>query len=262
MQRRKDPSAAALAVADSRGIGRGRARSTRGRAAALLACIGMVLGMGLAAAPPAAAWQRFHATIDGLALRAGPSTGDAVLQRVNRGTPLDAACAVVGQNINGNSVWLRLTGGQWVSDYFTTSDGWGTRYPNGVPDCNGTTTAAENAAHWAEARVGQVWTSENPNAGWWSGWCEAFVEGSYRRAWRYASAIAHFNAANSAGRIRGGVPPRGAVVFWNTGASGHTGVSVGNGLIVSTQGYDTTQRLPVHSVSYTYYPHFLGWYLP
>lgn len=127
--------------------------------------VAVMLVAALAVASPALAWLRYYATVDGLALRSGPGTTFAVVQRVNRGTPLDAECAAIGTNVYGNSVWLRLTGGQWVSDYFTTSDGWGTRYPTGLPGCSTSTSVGESAARAAEARLGQVYTGENPNAG-------------------------------------------------------------------------------------------------
>jgi uncharacterized protein YraI len=224
------------------------------------AVVGLTVLAILAVSSPALAWQRYYATVDGLALRSGPGTGYSLLQRVNRGTPLDAECASTGTNVNGNAVWLRLTGKQWVSDYYTTSDGWGTRYPTGLPDCGTATTVGEQAARAAEARLGQVYTSENPNAGWWSGWCETFVEVAYGRRFRYSSAIQHYYARRDAGQIRGGIPPRGAIVFWG-GGYGHTGVAVGGGQVISTMGY-SYQRYPVSRNSYTYFTNYLGWALP
>jgi hypothetical protein len=216
-------------------------------------------------ADPALAWQRYYATTDGLALRSGPGTSYTVLQRVNRGTPLDAACASLGTNIYGNAVWLKLTGGQWVSDYYTTSDGWGTRYPTGIPGCTSSTSTSsvgEQAARAAEARLGQVYTSENPNASWWSGWCETFVEVTYGRRFRYTSAIAHYYARRNAGQIRSGTPPRGAIVFYGGGGGyGHVATSVGGGYVISTMGY-SSNRLPIRRNPYTYFGSYLGWALP
>ena len=212
-------------------------------------------------ASPALAWVRYYATTNGLALRSGPGTGYAVLQRVNAGTPLDAECAAIGTNIYGNAVWLRLTGKQCVSDYYTNSDGWGTRFPTGLGGCaSSATSIGESAARAAEARLGQIYTSENPNAGWWSGWCETFAEVAYGRRFRYGSAIEHYYARRAAGQIRGGVPPRGALVFYG-GGYGHVAISVGGGLVISTVGY-SNNRYPIARHTYTYFYNYLGWALP
>jgi exopolysaccharide biosynthesis protein len=125
-----------------------------------------------------------------------------------------------------------------------------------------TPPAAEQAARWAEARLEQVWTRENRNAGWWSGWCEAFVEGAYGNRFWHRSAMQHYVARRNAGQIRGGVPPRGALVFWTAGGNdGHVAISVGNGQVVGTQGW-SYQRLPVFRTSYTYFSGYLGWAMP
>jgi surface antigen len=120
-------------------------RSARSRALEAVqrvtAGLAVVIVVVAALATPARAWIRYEAVVDGLALRTGPSTSHALIQRVNRGTPLDAVCGVIGQNINGNAVWLLLTGGQYSSDFFTNSDGWGTRLPTGLPACGSSATA-------------------------------------------------------------------------------------------------------------------------
>ncbi|MDQ6949807.1 MAG: CHAP domain-containing protein [Actinomycetota bacterium] len=91
------------------------------------------LGLG---ATSAFAFQRYHATADGVALRSGPGTGYALLGRVNNGTPLDVACQVQGgTNVGGNATWDRLTGGQWVADYWTSSPSYNS-YAPGLGDCN------------------------------------------------------------------------------------------------------------------------------
>src|SRR4051812_35689526 len=91
--------------------------------AALAVVPAIVIG-GLAA-QSAWAYQRYYTTIDGLALRSGPGTQYSVVQRVNKNTPLDIACQMQGgTNVNGNATWDRLTGGQWVTDYYTTTPSW------------------------------------------------------------------------------------------------------------------------------------------
>lgn len=87
------------------------------------------------AAQPASASVRYATVGDGLALRAGPGTQYSVLRRVNNGTPLDIVCQVQGgTNIGGNATWDKLTGGEWVADYFTTSPSFNS-YAPGLGDC-------------------------------------------------------------------------------------------------------------------------------
>lgn len=87
------------------------------------------------ASQPASASVRYAAVGDGVALRSGPGTQYSVLQRVNNGTPLDIVCQIQGgTNIGGNATWDKLTGGQWVADYFTTSPSFNS-YAPGLGDC-------------------------------------------------------------------------------------------------------------------------------
>ena len=56
------------------------------------------------------------------------------------------------------------------------------------------------------------------------------------------------------------VPPRGALVFWG-GSVGHVAVSIGNGQVVGTQGYNVlepTAKYTISSVTSASYP-YLGW---
>src|SRR4051794_15062261 len=70
----------------------------------------------------ASGYQRYAITMDSVALRSGPGTQYQLLQRVNHGTPIDVDCQVQGgTNVGGNATWDRLTGGQWVSDYYTNT---------------------------------------------------------------------------------------------------------------------------------------------
>ena len=181
-----------------------RKRIRRGTALTVLVAL-----MIVAVAPTAFAWQRYYSTVDGLALRSGPSTAHAVLQRVNRGTPLDAECGVIGQNINGNSVWLRLTGGQFVSDYFTNSDGWGTRLPSGLPSCNAT----------APSTSGRTWGRTETHNTAYAGQCTWLAKDKFRTATGVYPAI-YGNAKDWASSARSSgwtvvldAEPRSIVVF-------------------------------------------------
>lgn len=118
-----------------------------------------------------------------------------------------------------------------------------------------------DAITWAEEQIGAVSTYQNPYAGWWSGYCEAFVERAYRLRFRFGSAFSDYRAEQRLGRIRRGVPPRGALAFYS-GSYGHVALSVGGGSVISTIGAES-DRLPVARVPYRwFYAPYLGWALP
>lgn len=193
--------------------------------------------------------------------RSGPGTGYSIVGTLNYGTPITVDCqAQGGTNVGGNATWDRLTNGWWIADYWTTTPSFNNYIP-GVGPCTPNPTVAELAARWSEARIGQVYTSENRNATWWSGWCETFVEGAYGNRFLYGSAMDNYNSLASRGLIKQGAPPRGALVFWRSGTYGHVGIGVGSGNVVSTMGF-SNQRLPVSRNLYTYFGNYLGWALP
>jgi hypothetical protein len=227
-----------------------------------IGALSLVVPLAATATPAAAdAGPYYTLARPSLYTRSGPGVQYAVTGSLPYRTPFTVVCQQPGSNVGGNVMWDRLPSGAWIADYWTTTPSYNSYIP-GVPDCRNVggsaSSAAERAASWAESHLGQVYTSENPNAGWWSGWCEAFVEAAYGRAFRFASADAHYYARANAGQIRGGVPPRGAIVFW----TGHVGISVGNGQVISTQGWSTAQRLPVYRTSYTYFYGYRGWAMP
>lgn len=118
------------------------------------------------------------------------------------------------------------------------------------------------AVAWADQQLGAVYTRENAYARWWSGYCEAFVERAYRGRFRYWSAASDYRAEQGLRRVREGVPPRGALVFYQDGRYGHVALSVGGGWVISTVGTDA-DRLPVLRVSYEWFnARYLGWAMP
>jgi hypothetical protein len=100
---------------------------------------------------------------------------------------------------------------------------------------------------------------------YWSGFCEAFVgyatSGLAGRG--YPSAMADYRWHLQRGLIHQGVPPIGAVVYWDPGhsADGHIGISIGNGQVISTVGY-FGDHLPIKTNRYTAFPPYLGWANP
>ncbi len=242
----------------------GRRRPGRAVSMALVMVL-LALGAVGIATSPASAYVRYAATVSNLALRSGPGTQYSVLQRVNAGTPLDIVCQVQGgTNVGGNATWDRLTGGQWVADYYTTTPSFNSYIP-GVPDCGQSpppATRESRAAAWA------VREKNSPDPTWsdefgrpWSGYCEGFVEVAYGTRGRFGSAIAHYNAQNAQGRIhRDTGAPAGALVFYGGGGGyGHVGISLGGGQVISTQGYNG-QRLRVwqHGITSLSNPYY-GW---
>ncbi|MCC7543601.1 hypothetical protein IT415_02735 [bacterium] len=115
-----------------------------------------------------------------------------------------------------------------------------------------------------QAAVGWVIAEKNsPDPTWsdqfgrpWSGYCEGFVEvafGTRGRAW---SSDEHYAFRLARGQIHTDTnPPAGVFVFY----SGHVGLSIGNGQVISTQGFNG-QRLPVWQHSVTGLKNaYLGW---
>lgn len=214
------------------------------RPLALAGLVGLLaVAMVALAAPGAFAWQRYYATANGLALRSGPGTTFRVVGYVNYGAPLDIDCQVQqATSVGGNRTWDHLTGGQWVTDYYTTTPSFNS-YAPGLGPCS----REWRSMGWASARVGQTG---------WNGWCERFVENSYGTTGRYGSALADFYAQRAAGRMHYDTnPPGGALVFYRNpydGGFGHVEVSRGDGSFIST-------GPTVQIVGFGYGGTFIGW---
>lgn len=91
-----------------------------------LVATGTLALTGLAAASPSSAdaFYRAHAA-QTVNLRAGPSTNYRIVQTIGKGTPVDISCQKSTQNIFGNPYWDRLTGGQWIADYYVAGTNFG-----------------------------------------------------------------------------------------------------------------------------------------
>ena len=231
--------------------------------------VSALLVAGLIALVPgvASASQRYAVTADGVALRSGPGTSYALLGRLNTGAPIDIACQVQGgTNVGGNATWDRLTGGQWLADYYTTTPSFNS-YAPGLGDCNaGVTPQMQAAANWAISEKNSpdpTWSDHFGHA--WSGWCEQFVEQAEGFAFTFPSAIADYQWHADRGRIHTDTnPPVGALVFYGGGGgAGHVAVSIGGGQEIGTLGY-VGQRLPVQQypvIGFLSNP-YLGWANP
>ena len=135
------------------------------------------------------------------------------------------------------------------------------RYPSKgtAPDC--VTPREQAAITWATAQLqskNSAWSNQI-NA-YWSGRCETFVELAFGTRMRAFSAAEHYQWRLQRGQIhRDTVAPAGAVVFYGGSSDGHTGISLGNGLVISTQGYiGDTKPIWQHQITGLTNP-YLGW---
>jgi hypothetical protein len=190
----------------------------------------------------------------GLTVRSGPSSSDTITGHLAEGQPISIHCQVTGTTVNGSSIWDQLTGGGYISDYYTTTPIFAGFSP-GLPQCAASpasSIAAGAAIAWYQSKAG------SPD---YEDYCELAAETAYGTSGRYPSAIADWQAAVARGTAHPGDlnPPAGALVFWNIPGYpyGHVGVAVGDGTFwaTSVNGAIGQARLP-------YYPGYLGWASP
>jgi hypothetical protein len=236
--------------------------------------------------PAAQAWTAYtFATVTTTPVRNGPSIRSTQVATFAANTPVQVVCQTGGSRIDAgawpaNSTWSRLADGRWIHDVHLSTPGNGTRvnfedgrgsyalFSSGIPQCTPAILgrgAADAAAWWAETQMGNVA---------YDGWCLAFANSAWR--WGAArslpgasTAIARWNAIPAASRTEGGepgftTPPRGALVFWRYGSTGHVAVSAGNGYVVTTY-----YGGPSHTVSWANISHvtatgkpYVGWWMP
>ncbi|MGI3784386.1 MAG: hypothetical protein ACRYG2_26805, partial [Janthinobacterium lividum] len=81
------------------------------------------------------------------------------------------------------------------------------------------------------------------------GACERYMNLAYGLGGGYPTALSHWNAVGP--RSKGySTPPRGALVFWRTSnPAGHVALSLGNGVVVSTDYDATTHRYRAGTLS-------------
>ncbi len=98
----------------------------------------------------------------------------------------------------------------------------------------------------------------------WSGYCESFVAlVAYGGHGLFRSAYADYLSRKRAGLVHQGVPPRGAIVYWNPedNSVGHVGISLGGGREISTYGF-AGQDDPIQVHVMPYFRNYLGWAMP
>jgi uncharacterized protein YraI len=76
------------------------------------------------------------ANVTSVNLRQGPTTSSAIVGSLPGNTTIEIVCQTVGSNVNGSTIWDQLTGGAYVSDWYTTTPVVGD-YSPGIPQCSG-----------------------------------------------------------------------------------------------------------------------------
>jgi hypothetical protein len=227
-----------------------------------------------------------------LHVRTSPALAAAKVGDLHDGTLINIVCQTPGDPVMGSALWDKIDSPVvgYVADWYTNTPGVNIPSPGlpacpeppvvdpGIPTPNehgsddpGTIVVQPSVADVAEGYNGQTNVPRAIARAWsvgphWSGFCEAFV-GLVTRGPRgrgYASAMADYRDHLKHGLIHQGVPPRGAVVYWNPTSShgaGHVGISLGNGREISTYGF-VGQNRPIQVHSYLHFPKYLGWARP
>jgi uncharacterized protein YraI len=189
-----------------------------------------------------------------LNVRSGPGTGFSTYQNVDDGFTLTVVCQHVGSSVSGtlgtSSLWDQSSLGGWLSDaYVYTGSG-----NQVVPTCEyvadpprANPRSVDDAISWEYQRLGSAADE---------GYCLRFQAQAF--GWSYAGfATAHdqYQWLSDNGRINGGSPPRGALVWYSTrDGLGHVTVSVGAGRVIGT-----SVGGKVGVAGYNYLGSFQGW---
>jgi hypothetical protein len=98
--------------------------------------VALVVGLMTVSAGSAMAVGGYSAAGSGLALRSQPNTSSAVLARFGAGQMLDVQCQIAGQNINGSTIWDKITGTNgYVADFFVNGTPYA-QFDSNIPRCD------------------------------------------------------------------------------------------------------------------------------
>lgn len=194
----------------------------------------------------------------GLRARSAPSTSANIIRVIPEGGAIDIACQTHGDNINGSTIWDKLSDGSYVSDFYTTTPVYAA-YSPGIPVCGSSATPPptkppvkpktreQKAVDWAKSQLG----STN-----YIGLCDRFVGQAYGKSNSgYWTAGIHLAAMAKRGEMhyRDWNPPAGALVFYLPGPKnawgGHVMISTGDGKAISSEHWSGPKRLGVGVVS-------------
>ena len=225
----------------------------------LVAAVGAVAMVG-AAHPALAASPGTVRTGDGssLTVRAAPGIGYFGFGGVPDGDAVGISCQVTGTQVGGSegtsSLWDLIGNGGFVSDAYVYTGS----NAQVAPTCPyAAPPPRANPRGGVDAAID--WEFQHLGSTDYEGWCLAFQGQAF--GWSYTgfeSAYAQYQWMAANGDVSGGVPPRGALVWYSgAGGYGHVTVSVGGGQVIGTS---VGGRVGV--AGYDYMGTFLGWSAP
>lgn len=192
-----------------------------------------------------------------LTVRAGNSTGYDAWTSLANGASVTILCQLPGQSITGTHgtsvIWSFLSNGGTVPNTYLSSGttgyvakrcGYSALPSRANPHGLDTAVSWEFSHYGSTAYEGSCMNFQAQAFGWsHSGWSTAEVGGDYM--------VSH-------SLMHGGVPPRGALVWYhNSSGTGHVVVSLGEGKIVGTS---VGGRVAVGA--YTFHNQYRGWSVP
>jgi hypothetical protein len=246
----------------------------------------------------ASASEVFHVAYTGgygVAVRNAPTATAKVQPMIvlQDGTAVTVLCQQLTSDgstigVHGNRVMdqilLPVPYAAWIPDAYVDTPTVANQFAPGVPPCGAAaspSTPGQSAANYAAGVLnGQVYASAGDASlfsasdwapgpyGEWSGDCVKLVSTAWTRATGNANRVPHVGSAialyryyANAGAIRGGVPPAGALAFYNITSYGHVALGLGDGRVESTHGLDFARQAN-SAVSYGAFPNYLGWAMP
>lgn len=219
---------------------------------------------------PAPAGIMFRAGPDMNSTKTGPGGYD--------GEWADLVCGTWGTAVGpyANRRWhlVRTARGQgYIADRYLTTPNAANQLTPGESEC-GAPQAANGAEQWARNHVGAVAPTaaeklDNSTANGWSGWCwlfafDAYLFGMGRQGLPQGTAVVVMNTFAAQGRLVGGTPPAGALVFWGANSlnsAGHAAISVGGGRAIGTRGFEGA-GLPISEYNISDIPNYGGYVIP
>ncbi len=244
------------------------ARTFKAALSASVCAITAAAGLGLAASTASAAGVYYVTATLPLAERAAPSTSSAVLGWLSHDEAVVIECQTTGTDVYGSSIWDRLTGGQYVSDYWVSTPVFA-RFTPGLPQCPATPPPAPGAP-----TVGATTAGDQGDLGQCTWWAD-YEFHAYSGLWPDFTGPNNGNAMYWAGNAAAkgwtvsAVPERWSVAVFpawtnGAGADGHvawvTGVSNGQ-ITVSEENFtygaghlDVRTLTPASTVRYILAP--------
>lgn len=193
---------------------------------------------------------------------------------VGAGTTASMVCWKDGISYTGDYTtnrWFWVNASNGVTGYLSASV---VRNQTAVPACS--TNRAVTAADTAASRAGQTYASAADQSlfyagewspgpvGEWAGDCPKLPYVAWYTAGvviQKRNAIDNYNYYKARGLVHAGNPPVGAVVFFALTSYGHEAVSLGDGLIATTNGMDG-QGYANSITSLSAKANYLGWVMP